>query len=339
MNQPEAMVPTTSKTPMTASSEAAAVTGMPWSWAAGTKWVWMRPLVEAPQMAKVPASSQKGPVRTADSRTPTARRAAPGTGGGLGYEGAGAVGGEAHVGGVVAEQQPDEGDDGERGERDGDGGGPPVVLLDHPGQQRQEDELAGGGRGGEDAADEASAPGEPPVGDGRGERECHGAGAEADEDAPAQQELPGCRHPHGEAGAEGDDREGGGDDAADAEPVHEGGGERGGEAVQREVHGDGGADGAAGPAVLLVQRVDEQAGQGTEGCRADDRDERDGGDEPRAVDTGPPLRGGGGGGSGIGCLSHAFELRVRARHDRVARRTAFARIGPRLSCGGRGEVA
>lgn len=84
MNQPEAMVPATSNTPMTASSEAAVVTGMPWSWAAGTKWVWIRPLVEAPQIAKVPASSQNGPVRTAENSTASVRRAAPGTGGGLG---------------------------------------------------------------------------------------------------------------------------------------------------------------------------------------------------------------------------------------------------------------
>lgn len=77
-------MPTTSKTPMTASREAAAWTGMWASCAAGMKWVWIRPLVEAPQMAKVPASSQNGPVRTADSRTVTARRAAPGTGGGFG---------------------------------------------------------------------------------------------------------------------------------------------------------------------------------------------------------------------------------------------------------------
>lgn len=53
MNQPEAMVPTTSNTPTTASSPAAAVTGMPWSWAAGTKWVRTSPFVVAPQIAKV----------------------------------------------------------------------------------------------------------------------------------------------------------------------------------------------------------------------------------------------------------------------------------------------
>src|SRR5690606_35283320 len=81
---PDATVPTTSKTPMTASSDAAVVIGMPWSWEAGTKWVWISPFVEAPQIAKVPASSQKGPVRTAENSTVTARRAAPGTGAGLG---------------------------------------------------------------------------------------------------------------------------------------------------------------------------------------------------------------------------------------------------------------
>ncbi|CAM5478862.1 hypothetical protein SGLAM104S_07343 [Streptomyces glaucescens] len=40
--------------------------------------------MEAPQIAKVPASSQNGPVRAAWRRTVSARRAAPGTGGGLG---------------------------------------------------------------------------------------------------------------------------------------------------------------------------------------------------------------------------------------------------------------
>lgn len=84
MNQPEATVPTTSKTPMTASRDAAVVMGMPWSCEAGTKWVWISPLVEAPQIANVPASSQKGPVRAAEPSTVSARRAALGTGAGLG---------------------------------------------------------------------------------------------------------------------------------------------------------------------------------------------------------------------------------------------------------------
>ncbi len=54
-----------SKIPTTASSEAAAVCGIPWSWAAGMKCVPTRPLVEAPHTANDPARSQKTPRREA----------------------------------------------------------------------------------------------------------------------------------------------------------------------------------------------------------------------------------------------------------------------------------
>ncbi len=77
-------MPATLTTPITASSEAATVVGMPWSCAAGVKWVHMIPLVDAPQIAKVPASSQNGPVRRAANSTRSARRAASGAGTGLG---------------------------------------------------------------------------------------------------------------------------------------------------------------------------------------------------------------------------------------------------------------
>ncbi|GHB01330.1 hypothetical protein GCM10010346_25220 [Streptomyces chryseus] len=50
-------------TPIVASSEDAVVPGMPWSCAAGVKWVHMTPFVDAPQIANVAASSQNGPVR------------------------------------------------------------------------------------------------------------------------------------------------------------------------------------------------------------------------------------------------------------------------------------
>ncbi len=69
---------------MTASSDAAVVTGSPWSWAAGTKWVFTRPLVDAPQIANAPASSQKVPLRAASPSARSARPAAPVTGAGLG---------------------------------------------------------------------------------------------------------------------------------------------------------------------------------------------------------------------------------------------------------------
>ncbi len=65
-----------STSPITASRLAAAVSGMPWSCAAGTKWVPTRPLVEAPQMAKPPASSQKVRVRAASRSAVRATRPA-----------------------------------------------------------------------------------------------------------------------------------------------------------------------------------------------------------------------------------------------------------------------
>ncbi len=72
-----------SKSPTSASSDAAVVVGIPWSCAAGMKWVPTRPLVVAPQIAKPPASSQNGLVRAAPRRASIAVRAAlPVRGGG-----------------------------------------------------------------------------------------------------------------------------------------------------------------------------------------------------------------------------------------------------------------
>ena len=68
-------MPTTSKMPTTASSEAAVVAGMPWSWAAGTKWVAISPLVVMPQMAKPPDSNQNVRLRDASRSTDSARAA------------------------------------------------------------------------------------------------------------------------------------------------------------------------------------------------------------------------------------------------------------------------
>lgn len=82
VSQPEAMVPTMSKSPTRASSPAAVVSAMPWSCAAGTKCVPTRPLVVAPQIANPPASSQKGRVRAAAASAPSARVAAPPVAGG-----------------------------------------------------------------------------------------------------------------------------------------------------------------------------------------------------------------------------------------------------------------
>ncbi len=66
-----------SKTPTTASSPAAVVTGIPWSWAAGTKCGCTSPFVDIPQMKNPPASSQNGRDRTARPRPRSAACAAP----------------------------------------------------------------------------------------------------------------------------------------------------------------------------------------------------------------------------------------------------------------------
>jgi hypothetical protein len=77
VSQPESTVPAMSKTPTTASSPAAVVTGMPWSCAAGMKCGWTSPLVDSPQMKNPPASSQNGVVRAAWTSPRTAVSAAP----------------------------------------------------------------------------------------------------------------------------------------------------------------------------------------------------------------------------------------------------------------------
>jgi hypothetical protein len=84
VSQPDATVPMMSNSPTSASRLAAAVSGIPWSWAAGMKCVPISPLVVAPQMAKPPASSQNGPVRAAAPSADNARRAAPREGGASG---------------------------------------------------------------------------------------------------------------------------------------------------------------------------------------------------------------------------------------------------------------
>jgi hypothetical protein len=65
---------------MVASSPAATVLGIPWSLAAGMKWVPISPFVVIPQIAKLPASSQKAGMR-APIRSPSnaaqRRRGAP----------------------------------------------------------------------------------------------------------------------------------------------------------------------------------------------------------------------------------------------------------------------
>ena len=98
-----------------------------------------------------------------------------------------------------------------------------------------------------------------------------------------QDQLAGGAHEHGQAAAGRDEQQRDGDDTADPEPLHQGGGERRGEPEQDQVHRDGGRDRAQRPAELGVQRVQDDAGRRPEAGRAHQRDEGDGGDGPGGV--------------------------------------------------------
>ena len=77
VSQPDAIVPAMSHSPTTASRLAAMVTGMPWSWAAGMKCGWIRPIVVAPQIIMPAARYQNGLARAASTRPRIAIRPAP----------------------------------------------------------------------------------------------------------------------------------------------------------------------------------------------------------------------------------------------------------------------
>ena len=68
------MVPTKSKTPIRASTEAASTSAMPKSLQSGMKWVCISPTVESPQMAKVPNRIQKTRLAEASASAPKALR-------------------------------------------------------------------------------------------------------------------------------------------------------------------------------------------------------------------------------------------------------------------------
>ena len=77
MSHPLATVPAMSKIPIRASRPALVVSGMPWSCAAGMKWVPIRPLVDQPQIQNVANRIQKVRDRALSRRVPSAILAAP----------------------------------------------------------------------------------------------------------------------------------------------------------------------------------------------------------------------------------------------------------------------
>ena len=257
-------MPTMSKTPTTASSPAAVVTGMPWSCAAGMKCGWTSPLVDMPQMKKPPASSQNGRcLRALD-------QPADGVARGAGAHRVDVVGrraavrGDAEVARPVAQQPGHQRDDGEGGGRRAERRRPPAVHRVDPGDQRQEDQLPGRAAGGEDAGDQPAPGDEPAAGHRRHQRQRHRAGAQPDQHAPEQDQLPARRHEDRQPAAERDDEQRAHHHPADAEALHQRGGERRGQPVQRHVHRDRGRDRRDRPAELVAQRVDQHAGHGAE---------------------------------------------------------------------------
>ncbi len=163
--------------------------------------------------------------------------------------------------------------------------GPPAIALGEAGQQRQEDELAGGGAGGQHADDQAAPVVEPARRHRRAQHQGSHAGADADDDAPQQHELPDLGH--GEGG------EDAGTISASAAlttwrtpkrfmkaaangPIRPNRTRR-----TRERKGDVGVR----PAELLLQRLDQHAGRAHRACGGEHGEEGRAGDDPAIVDV------------------------------------------------------
>ncbi len=126
---------------------------------------------------------------------------------------------------------------------------------------------------------------EPAAGDGRGQHRCHAARAKADDDTPQQVELPGGCHHRGQQRARRNRDQRADRHGADAEAVHERGGEWPRESEQEEVDEDGEGDDRPVPAELVLQGNDQHAGRRAESRGAHQRHEGHRGDDPRVVDA------------------------------------------------------
>ena len=114
--------------------------------------------------------------------------------------------------------------------------------------------------GGEDAHHQAAPGHEPAVGDGGREDHGHRAGAEPDQQAPGQHQLPALVDEDGQPAAGRDQQQREAGHLADAEPVHQRGGERGHQPVQDQVDADRAGHQGPRPAELLLQRHHQTPG-------------------------------------------------------------------------------
>ena len=158
-------------------------------------------------------------------------------------------------------------------------------MLGQLGDERQEHQLAGRRARREKADDQAAPLREPAGGDGRREDDGGETGAEPDDHAPQQYELPHPRHPERCQEARGDQAERTHDDAADAEFIHERGGERAEQAEQQDAQRQRRGDLRIVPAELAFERYDHDAGRAHRARRHQHGEEGDGDDHPAVMDV------------------------------------------------------
>ena len=292
-----------SKTPIRASSPAAVVCGMPWSWAAGMKCVPIRPFVDQPQIQNVPTRIQKTRDRRLSRSVSTASRAADGPpadrvcragrlASSRGARPRRRTARQPTSAGRSAHHEQDERHEEHGRDRHHQRGIPPA----RPHRERRD---ARGGR-------RAVRPRRPP-------RRCRSPGRGGlrrtsgwprSRRGRAPWPRCRCRRPDPTAATaarpavisvvrplptatSSSER---GDHAPDAEALHQGSGERSGEAVDHEVGGHRAGGRRAAPAELGLQRLEQRAGRGAEAGGGDERPER-----PRRP---PTRRGGSRGGAG-----------------------------------------
>lgn len=145
------------------------------------------------------------------------------------------VGSQSEVGRPVAHEHGHQWYDGQRGARHDERGPAPTVLGGDGRDDGQEDQLTGRAGRGEHAGDQPAALFEPAARDGRHESHRDRPGADADQYAPQQHQLPACGHQGTDRGAGCDQQQRHRQYGADPEAVHQCGGKGRGQSVQHHV--------------------------------------------------------------------------------------------------------
>ena len=168
----------------------------------------------------------------------------------------------------------------------------PAETLDEPGGERQEDQLSGRRTRGQHAEHEAAPRGEPARRNDRAEHQRRHAGADADDDPPQDDEMPGLGHDKREQQAGDDHRDGDDDDAAHAIALDQGGGERRHQPEQDKADRQRARNLSGVPAEFLGQRQDQRAGHADRAGGGQRGEEGDGDDHPAVMNAiaGKPQR-------------------------------------------------